>query len=411
MATFKETVRKRRTDGTYPVYIRVTQNRAIDYIKTDMYVYDETYDEKAKEITDPIVKGKCSILIFEYINKLNLKDTANWSVKKVVEFITGGDKVPFYPYCTEYVNALRKEKKDKTAEGYEDAIKSFQKHFTDENITFQDIKKKELEKWIDSLSGTARAKQKYPTNMKAIFTAGRDKYNDYEDNIIVIANDPFYKLEIPKCNKPVKKATDIDSIKILFSAEPQSEREQIAQDVAKLMFFLVGMNTIDMYDMEGDKVKNGKLCYFRHKVRTVREDCYTEVTIRPEIQHLFEKYKGKDGLLFLFKKRYATPKGFYENINKGLKSICEREGIKRMSTNTMRHTWATVAKNKCGASDELIDFCLVHSPKSKMASLYVDIDYSPIDILNDQVLGVLFNSEKVSKEKEGIREVGREKAA
>lgn len=140
--------------------------------------------------------------------------------------------------------------------------------------------------------GTARAKQKYPTNMKAIFEAGRDKYNDYEINIIATANNPFYKLEIPKCDKPQKKASDIDSIRILFAAEPKGKKEEIAQDVAKLMLFMVRINTIDLYDMANYRLKNGKLCYYRHKIRTVRGDAYTEVTLRPEILDLFEKYKG-----------------------------------------------------------------------------------------------------------------------
>ena len=258
--------------------------------------------------------------------------------------------------------------------------------------------------------GTARAKQKYPTNMKAIFEAGRDKYNDYEDNIIAIANNPFYKLDIPKCDKPQKKASDIDSIRTLFSATPKGKKEEIAQDVAKLMLFMVGINTVDLYDMEASCFSNGKLCYYRHKIRTVRDDAYTEVTVRPEILDLFEKYKGKDGFLFNFRDRYRDPKGLYENVNKGLKEICNSEGLKKMTTNTMRHSWATVAKNHCKAADDLIDFCLVHSLEKKLAWRYIEIDYSPIDILNNQVLEAIFGKKKVGEKKAVRREKVKEVA-
>lgn len=417
MATFKEVVRKRRADGMYAVYIRVTHNRKIDYIKTDMYVHDGHL--KGGEITDQIVRAKCSIRIKEFLDKLNLKDTDNWTVKQVMEFISSNDKVLFYPYCDEFVKNLRGKGKDKTAEGYEDAIKSFRKFFTDTNLAFQDIKKKDLGKWIETLMETARAKQKYPSNMKAIFDAGRDKYNDYEDNVIFIANNPFYKLEIPKCDTPHKKATDTESIRKLFSANPKGERDEIAQDVAKLMIYMVGINTIDLYDMEDWRFEGGKLRYNRHKTRTVREDkAYTEVTVRPEILDLFEKYKGKNGYLFNFKQRYSTPKGFYENVNKGLKQICNNKGIKKMTTNTLRHSWATVAKNYCKASDELIDFCLVHAPDKKLAWKYIDVDYSPIDELNNRVLDAIFNpkvdegkKKDDSENKEDEKPVIKKKAA
>ncbi|WP_455639816.1 hypothetical protein [Parabacteroides sp.] len=41
MATFKTCVRSMRSDGYYPVYIRVRQNRKTEYIKTDMLVFQK----------------------------------------------------------------------------------------------------------------------------------------------------------------------------------------------------------------------------------------------------------------------------------------------------------------------------------------------------------------------------------
>lgn len=56
MATSKEMVRIKRADGTYLVYIRVTHNRKIEYIKTDMYVHGGNLENG--EITDKMVKAK-----------------------------------------------------------------------------------------------------------------------------------------------------------------------------------------------------------------------------------------------------------------------------------------------------------------------------------------------------------------
>ena len=402
MATFKEVVRKKRADGMYIVYIRATHNRKIAYIRTDMYVHDGHLNKG--EITDQIVKAKCSIRIKEYLDKLNMRDIESWSVQKVVEYISGGDKVLFYPYCKEFIKDMRKDGRNKTADGYEDAIKSFSKHFTNESLTFQDIKQKDLKAWIGTLQGTARAKEKYPSNMKAIFDAGCDKYNDYEDNVIIIGNKPFHNLEIPKSDIPQKRAVDAQVVRELLSTNPIGERAEMALDVAKIIIHLVGINTIDLYDMEDCRYVGGKLCYHRHKTRTVRDDkAYTEVTVPEDIKYLFEKYKGKNGYLFNFRDRYCTEKGFYENVNKGLKQMCKDAGLTKMTTYSLRHTWATVAKNLCKASDELISFCLVHSPKHKLAWKYIDVDYSPIDELNNKVLNFIFNPKKGEEKKIGLK--------
>ena len=51
MATLRPCVQKLRTDGFYPVYIRVTHERKIAYIKTDKVVSKKDVTKK-KEIRD-----------------------------------------------------------------------------------------------------------------------------------------------------------------------------------------------------------------------------------------------------------------------------------------------------------------------------------------------------------------------
>ena len=53
MATFKTCVQKQRSDGFYPVYIRVTHNRKSSYIKTDKMV-DKKGLTRTGEVKDPL---------------------------------------------------------------------------------------------------------------------------------------------------------------------------------------------------------------------------------------------------------------------------------------------------------------------------------------------------------------------
>ena len=52
MASFKICVRVKRHDGLYPVYIRVTHDRQIGYIKTDKCVGEEELKIGANSFCD-----------------------------------------------------------------------------------------------------------------------------------------------------------------------------------------------------------------------------------------------------------------------------------------------------------------------------------------------------------------------
>lgn len=90
MTTIKPVVRKPRTDGFYPVYIRVVHNRKPGYIKTNKIV-DADHIGKRGEITDPVVNKYCGNLILQYSDKLNRKDVSHWSVQEVIDYLTNED--------------------------------------------------------------------------------------------------------------------------------------------------------------------------------------------------------------------------------------------------------------------------------------------------------------------------------
>ena len=85
MATFKACVQKKRNDGMYIVYIRLTQLRKIAYIKTSWMVSEKGISKKSKEITDAYVLEQSSKLIKSYYNILNDNDVTSWTVKEVAD--------------------------------------------------------------------------------------------------------------------------------------------------------------------------------------------------------------------------------------------------------------------------------------------------------------------------------------
>ena len=91
MATFKICVRKQRSDGFYPVYIRVTHNRKSSYIKMDKMV-DKKGLTRTGEVKDPFVVSFCSDVIMRYVERANKEDISQWDVKTLVEYLEKADE-------------------------------------------------------------------------------------------------------------------------------------------------------------------------------------------------------------------------------------------------------------------------------------------------------------------------------
>ncbi len=397
MATFKAVVRSKRADGIYIVYIRVIHNRKTEYIKTNRYVHQGHL--RKGEIVDQTVLNQCAYTIKCYYDKLNKIDIEGWTAKQIVEYLTkNNEKIPFYPYCEEFIAKMINNNRERTAKNYTTALNSFRSFFG-EDIYFQNIKSIKVKQWIDTLRGTARAKEMYPTLIKAMFSAGVEEYNDYDEDNIVIKNMPFKNLEIPKADISIPKAVEVETIRKLFAAKPDSRRSELAQDVAKLILYLVGINTVDLYEITKDCFIDGKLCYNRSKTKKGRRDkAYIEIKVKDEILYLFDKYKGTGDKLFDF--GYKDCINFNRNVNKGLKHLCELAGIEKLTSYSFRHTWATIAQNDCGAVTPLVGFCLNHSSEFKTTELYIKKKFEPIDELNNKVLDFIFKPKSKNTKRE-----------
>lgn len=393
MATFKAVVRSKRSDNTYLVYIRCTHNRKIEYIKTDKYI---SYKKiKNGEITDIDVNESCTILMSKWRRLLNNEDISSWDIKDVVRFIQQGNTdIPFIPYCESYISDMLNNGRDRTAKNYQTALNTFILHFGT-HISFQKITSKELNKWIQTLMDKPRAKEMYPVCIRAMFNAGCLEYNDYDKNIIRIQNQPFKAVKIPKSDIPQKRAESADIIRKLLTITPDTKRSKMAQDIAKLIIYLVGINTVDLFYMKPDCYDGYKIRYNRRKTEGERADkAYIEISVHDDIKYLFDKYKGTEAL---FNWEYSDPQSLNKYTNIGLRRLCEIAEVEKITTYTFRHSWATIAQNKCGASTELVAFCLNHGSAHRVTEGYIEKDFTPIDRMNRKVLDYIFQRGEYEK--------------
>lgn len=410
MAEFNITTRKKLKDNTSTadVYISVAHNGTTRYIKTSYKVTKKglksivnRIGKVKQEIKDPFVYRNCMAIIDCYNEKCNrIKGLNKLSCSEVVNILSStSEEISFTNYAKHHINKMIADGREGSARNYAAALKSFSLFLNMEEIYFSEITSKNVKAWIESLNETSRAKNMYPTAIKALFKNGSDLYNDYDRDIIAIPNDPFRGIKIPRADITEKKALEANSIRKFFESNKLSKAkgkkysesaEKMAYDVCKMIFYLAGINAADLYDMGKEALKDGKLCYNRRKTRDRRSDnSYIEIRIPKEILYLFKVYEGKQKLLY-FSERYNTPNAFVKYIDYALKSICKKNKLEHITTYTFRHSWATIARNKCNVSLEDVAFCLNHVSSHKITDLYIDKDFSRIDKINRKVLDYVF---------------------
>lgn len=297
----------------------------------------------------------------------------------------------------------------RNAKNYKLAVASLEKYLGTNQISFAQLSSTVLNKWIESLAKTNRAKEMYPVCVRQIFKAALVELNDEERGLIRIKFNPWLKVQIPKSDKAEQRAISAEACRLFFNRPlPQtkmlSSLPELGRDVAMLVLCLGGINTVDLFYLKKENYRNGVIGYKRAKTRHSRDDeAYFEMRVEPFIKPIFEKYLAAedDEYLFNFHLRYCDSDSFSANVNNGIKKICKDMGMKKEDyycAYTFRHTWGTIAQNDCDANLYEVAFGMNHSHGLKVTRGYVKIDFTPAWKLNAKVIDFIFFSDAPSKQ-------------
>lgn len=408
MATFKACVQKERKDGFFPVYIRVTHRRTTQYIKTDKMVTRKELT-KSNEIKDPFVLQFCTQRILEYNEKLNKVDIEHWTAKEVADFLTKeSEDICFSDYARKHIDRMIDRGQQRNARNYELALQHMERFAGTTRVMFSHLTSNFVNRWIESMEQTHRAKEMYPICMRQVFKAAQVEMNDYDNGIIRIKTNPWVKVKIPKADRTEKLAITPEACRAFFSFPlPDSKMKyplmELGRDVAMMVLCLAGINTVDLFNLRKEDYHGGIIHYQRAKTKKFRADgAYMEMRVPPILLPLFEKYANKDAAddhLFVFSQRHTTNDSFCANVNGGIRQICRAMGMTKdedYSAYTFRHTWGTVAQNDCGASISEVAFAMNHSSGHKVTRGYIKIDFTPAWLLNEKVVDFIFFTDKPS---------------
>lgn len=409
MANFATVVRRPRNNGFWQVYIRVTVGTGVAYITTDKFVTNKCLDSK-KEITDNHVLQYCYNLIVEFQDKLNKLDTSRWTAKEVVEYLRNSNNdICFSDFARKHIDRMINRDQERNAKNYRLALQHLERFVGTNKVMFNELTTATINKWIESLEKTHRAKEMYPICMRQVYKAALLEYNDYDLGIIRIKNNPWMKVSIPSADKTEKLAISAELCREFFSAplpdSPfKSPLPELGRDVAMMVLCLAGINTVDLYELKKADYYDGIIHYKRAKTKKARKDeAYIEMRVEPILYPIFEKYKAADNdeYLFNFHKRLTNSDSFNANVNIGLRKVCESIGMPKeewFSAYTFRHTWGTIAQNDCGATIEEVAFGMNHSHGHAVTRGYIKLDFTPAWELNKKVIDFIFFSTEKSKQ-------------
>lgn len=426
MVTFKAVVETQKKDGTYRLKIRITHKRMSRNVPTNFYVGKNGLTRSGK-IKDQEVLDAAEDIIRKMRERLKCIDDLNMydvdDLRKIVidstcpkeKLITSPTPLPtkfqvqvpeenhkdefklnFFSYAEKCmdkmspgtknvhhssISALKRFVKRKTLDINEityNFLVEFRMFLENEprmNVHGSEKRKNEL----GGIKAGCRSIVLYLCCLRHLHNLARDEYNDEDVGIIRIPRKPFRKGLIPS-DKPTRhRALTVNQMKKIVEMN-LSDRAEFSRDVFILSFLLIGINSVDLFNLESATLSNGILTYYRTKTTTRRKDkAEMQLKIEPEALPYFDKFKGKDGKLFCFSKRYSSKETFVDALNDGLKQLhnIENDIPDDITFYFARHSWATIARNECDISFDTIHEALNHarSGDERVTDIYIKKDY------------------------------------
>ena len=214
----------------------------------------------------------------------------------------------------------------------------------------------------------------------------RAAYNSAVDDGLIEDKQPFRKV-YTGVDKTVKRAISIESVRKIKRLDLHGNASlELARDILMFSFYMRGMSFVDMACLCKRNVRGCHIVYRRKKT-----DQQLTIEIPPEAQEIIAKYASESQyLLPIIKEDDGTQRQQCKNaitmINRHLKKIGAMAGLTvPLTTYVMRHSWATIARNK-GIALSVISEALGHDNEST-TQIYLDsISTTQVDKANRSIL-------------------------
>ncbi|WP_370864286.1 phage integrase SAM-like domain-containing protein [uncultured Muribaculum sp.] len=248
---------------------------------------------------------------------------------------------------------------------------------------FEDIDLKWLTDFETFCAKTAskNARNIHLRNIRAVF----NNAIDYE----ITSAYPFRRFKIhPEVTR--KRSLTVEELRAFIRMDVEGY-QQFYKDMFLLSFFFIGINAVDLAKLTCITNDN-RIEYDRAKTHRKYS-----IKVETEALAIINKYRGSSNLLCIAD-RWSDHRNFLHQLNKALKNMgavvrVGRGGKKvrtpafpNLSSYWCRHTWATIAYNDCGISEDIIGQALGHASSHTTTSIYINRNAKLVDEANRRVL-------------------------
>lgn len=242
--------------------------------------------------------------------------------------------------------------------------------------SFDDFTPRFLREWktyMEKQGLTHNTTVHYMTDLRCLFRLARIDE--------LMSKDPFQGIKLQR-EATRKRALSLDDIRLLFALRPSNDKEEVALDLFRLSFLLIGINPVDLCAL-GAPV-NGRVEYRRAKTGRLYS-----VKLEPEAAALIEKYQGRGARLLEF-----CPGVSYGTLIARITRYLHGLDVPFASELTVywaRHTWATLAAG-LDVPKETIAAALGHGANT-VTDVYIDFDRRKVDAANRRVIDLVLHGE------------------
>lgn len=398
MATTKFYLDRRsvREDGTSPLKIAISANGKSALISLGVYIPASQWDDKAGcvikhpqkqflnlQITR--IRMDLDAFILEMMEKGRLARMSAQEIKQRFTDVKNGKET-----FEQRFEAFMAMKTVSTRRLYAQTLKCLRRYCPRlASLAWEDITHSWLSGFDAFLAQTAPSKNYRNIHLRNIRAVFNDAITDE-----VTTYYPFRKFKI----RPVptrKRSLTVEALRELFDY-PVEEYAVIYRDMFKLIFMLIGINTVDLYRLQ--KISpEVRIEYTRAKTHRLYS-----IRVEPEARAIIEHYRGEKGLLCIAD-RWTDHDNFRHQMNKALQNIgCSRVGLggkkqddgafREITTYWARHSWATIAAS-LDIPKETIAAALGHGGNT-VTDIYIDFDQKKVDEANRRVLDWVLYAKK-----------------
>jgi integrase len=362
MATVKIVLRKnyKKKDGTFPIALRITQNRKSRFIFTGEYIKETDWNAKeglakkshpnSKRLNNYLLKKLSEAHSVALDVQTNQNSTSSNSIKKK---IVGKDKMDFFEVSKIHLSAIKKRKKIGQLRTEEGRLGIFQGFLGTNYLPFSDLDVTLLKRFQNHLlyerNVSARTAVNYLILIRTIYNLAIKEFD------IDSKNYPFGKDKIQiKLPESEKVGLNKEEVIRLEEAQNLTPSQQVAVHIWLLSFYFAGIRVGDVIKLRKSDFIDGRLQY-----RMGKNEKLVSLSIPEKAQAILDIYakeKDKNDFIFHFLKRsdinnpnkLATRKNtITRSINRSLERVANKLGIdKNLSMHIARHTFGNLSGDK-----------------------------------------------------------------